>query len=214
MPSMRFDDKEGAKKRNLLSEESGVPEIKQAVRLSLQRTEAEANEGTGVSSDSRRNHLAPLVKIISGGQIGADIAALRAAKRAGLDTGGWMPHGYKALDGNHPEYAEEFGMFHTNSPDYVARTIKNVMWSDGTLRIAYNFDTYGEKATLREIRKWSKPHYDIQLPNADSETELANVKLWLTMHDIKILNVAGNATTKIEPFVEEFITKLIKGVDY
>lgn len=50
-----------------------------------------------------------LRRVISGGQCGVDVAALRAAKRAGLQTGGTMPRGWRTLDGPRPEYAAEYG---------------------------------------------------------------------------------------------------------
>ena len=64
-----------------------------------------------------------ILKIISGRQTGVDIAALRAAKCMGLQTGGWMPMGFRTLDGPHPEYAEEFGMFAHRASNYSARTL-------------------------------------------------------------------------------------------
>ena len=75
------------------------------------------------------------MKIISGGQIGADIAALRAAKRLGLETGGWMPKGFRTKDGDHPEYAQEYGMMETQTYDYPRRTKLNVIEADCTLRL-------------------------------------------------------------------------------
>jgi hypothetical protein len=42
-----------------------------------------------------------LKKIISGAQTGADFAGLIVAKHFGYETGGWMPKGYKNLDGFH-----------------------------------------------------------------------------------------------------------------
>jgi hypothetical protein len=50
------------------------------------------------------------MKIISGGQTGVDRGALKAAKAAGLETGGWMPRGWLSEDGPHPEFAELYGM--------------------------------------------------------------------------------------------------------
>jgi Circularly permutated YpsA SLOG family len=42
------------------------------------------------------------MKIISGGQTGADQAGWRAAKACGLETGGWMPKGWKTELGCSP----------------------------------------------------------------------------------------------------------------
>ena len=49
------------------------------------------------------------LKIISGGQSGADQAGWRAARRLGLPTGGWMPRGFLTEDGPRPEFAREHG---------------------------------------------------------------------------------------------------------
>jgi hypothetical protein len=50
-----------------------------------------------------------LEKIISNGQTGLDQAGWRAARAAGIPTGGWMPKGFLTEDGPHPEFAEDFG---------------------------------------------------------------------------------------------------------
>lgn len=38
-------------------------------------------------------------RVISGGQTGADQAALRAARACGIPTGGWAPRGWLTEDG-------------------------------------------------------------------------------------------------------------------
>ena len=40
-----------------------------------------------------------LLKILSGGQTGVDLGALKAAKKAGITTGGCLPKGCKTEDG-------------------------------------------------------------------------------------------------------------------
>jgi len=44
-----------------------------------------------------------LERIITGGQIGADQGALRAARAAGIATGGWAPAGWETEAGPAPE---------------------------------------------------------------------------------------------------------------
>lgn len=85
-----------------------------------------------------------LRKVISGAQSGADIAGLEIAKRFGYETGGTMPFGYKTLDGCKPEYKSLYGVSAHPSSSYVPRTRKNVLESDGTIRLAYNFSSKGE----------------------------------------------------------------------
>ena len=67
-----------------------------------------------------------LWKIISGGQDGADIAGLRAAKSVGLKTGGFIPKGFKTKSGPKPEYSEQYGINQTSTEDYAFRTALNV----------------------------------------------------------------------------------------
>jgi hypothetical protein len=41
----------------------------------------------------RQRRLTALTRLISGGQTGADQGGLRAARAAGIETGGWAPLG-------------------------------------------------------------------------------------------------------------------------
>ena len=61
-------------------------------------------------------------KVISGGQTGADQAGLIAAEKAGITTGGWMPKGFRTLDGPNPGLAARFGLREHPSEEYPPRT--------------------------------------------------------------------------------------------
>ena len=43
-----------------------------------------------------------LIKIVSGGQTGVDLGALKAAKISGVNTGGCLPKGCKIESGSDP----------------------------------------------------------------------------------------------------------------
>ena len=131
-----------------------------------------------------------LRKVISGAQSGADIAGLETAKRFGYETGGTMPFGYKTLDGCKPEYKLLYGVSAHPSSSYVPRTRKNVLESDGTIRLAYNFSSKGEICTLRAIEDHKKPHFDVDLFDPPPISSVTN---WISCHRIAVLNVAGNA---------------------
>lgn len=152
------------------------------------------------------------MKIISGGQIGADIAALRAAKKLDFETGGWLPLGYRTLDGPHPEYADLYGCIEAPSEDYPTRTRLNVNSSDCTIHFAYDFLTRGERCTLKAIQKCQKPHIDISTINPPNSIEydkdIMRTKDWLKMVRPQIINVAGNANKSIEHFVETFLIRV------
>lgn len=140
-----------------------------------------------------------LERVISGGQTGADRAALVAARAVGVPTGGWMPKGFLAHDGTHPEFATRYGVQETDYSRYQPRTARNVKGSDATVRIATNWDSAGEVLTLDLCRANQKPHLDV----TPGEQAPATVAAWITANDIRVLNVAGNSE-QTSPGIEEF----------
>jgi hypothetical protein len=143
-----------------------------------------------------------LTKIISGGQTGADLGGLRAGKQLGLATGGCIPRGFPTEDGPKPDLAREFGLREHTSPNYPPRTRANVKDSEGTLRFARNFESRGERCTLKFIEQYGKPSLDIDIDNPPA---MEDVRGWLRTNKIKVLNVAGN-TEKQAPGIETFVT--------
>ncbi len=150
----------------------------------------------------------PVETIISGGQTGADRGALIAARRCSIGTGGWMPRGFRALDGDHPEFALRYGIREHTSRNYPPRTRMNVRSADGTIRIATTFDSPGERLTLRAIRQYDTPLLDI---DASSPLSVAMVRDWLRQHGIRTLNVAGNSE-RTSPGIQQFITDYLSRV--
>jgi hypothetical protein len=150
------------------------------------------------------------MKIISGGQNGADQAGLRAAKFCGLETGGWLPKDCMTLDGPKPEYLTEYGMQEHPVKGYPARTEANVKDSNGTLRFAETFSSAGEKCTLRAIKWFNRPYLNIDVKRPkDKELVLS----WIKENDIKILNIAGNSEQTapgIGGFVYDYLVEIFK----
>jgi hypothetical protein len=69
-------------------------------------------------------------QLVSGGQTGADRAALDFAIQHGLKHGGWCAKGRRAEDGRIPGWYE---LKETQATSYVQRTEWNVRDSDGTV---------------------------------------------------------------------------------
>jgi hypothetical protein len=150
-----------------------------------------------------------LSKIISGGQTGVDLAALVIAKETGLKTGGWMPKGFKNQTGHHPEYADQYGMREHESPRYPPRTALNVKESDGTLRIAANFNSAGEVLTMQMIEQYGKPSLDVDALIDDiSPIQVAE---WIKENDIRVLNIAGHSE-RTAPGISEFTVAYLSEV--
>jgi hypothetical protein len=168
-------------------------------------------------------------KIISGGQTGADQGGLYAGKACGLETGGSIPKGFLTELGPMPELAEMFNLEENSSSQYPARTLLNAFNSDGTIRIATDFSTAGEKCTLRAIKSLHKPYFDVHVPKEDafvfvfgddSERDIvlnkyaATIKEvinWLQEKNINVLNVAGNRE-KSCPGLCKFVTAFLSKV--
>lgn len=141
-----------------------------------------------------------LKKVISGGQTGADRAALIAAKRRGFQTGGYMPRGFMTSEGPNPALAKEFGLLE-HPGGYRERTWANVAMADATLRFAQRWSSPGEICTLNALRHYHKPYRDINLADGPGWDEIAE---WLANSRVTVLNVAGNSERTC-PGISEFV---------
>lgn len=147
-------------------------------------------------------------KVISGGQTGADQGGLRAGKRVGKETGGWIPKGCPTEDGPNPELLTLYNLQEHASDKYPPRTFQNAKESDGTLRFAINFATAGERCTLKAIQQYKKPYRDIHPLRYPDPSEIAQ---WLEDNKIEVLNVAGNREKTwrgLGDFVEDYLVKV------
>lgn len=150
----------------------------------------------------------PIEKIISGGQTGADEGGLIVGKMLGIPTGGVMPKGFRTEQGPRPEYAELYGVTEHHSDSYVPRTHMNARNGTGTIRIARDFNSPGEKCTLAGIRKAKRPYIDIDISNP---LPIDEVRQWLYGYQIKILNVAGHNESRA-PGVRNFTIQYLISV--
>lgn len=128
-------------------------------------------------------------KLVSGGQTGADRAALDFALAHGIATGGWVPKGRLAEDGAIPD--RYVGLLETNSGDFALRTVLNVRDSDATLILSHGPLAGGSLLTLREAAATGRPllHLDFdQLSFAEAADRL---RAWLQALRPITLNVAG-----------------------
>jgi hypothetical protein len=130
-----------------------------------------------------------LRKIISGGQTGADRAALEAARAWNVPVGGWVPAGREAEDGAIPAEFVELRETATRLPE--ERTRLNVQDSDGTLIISHGALTGGSALTLELAQQLQKPVLHIDLCQVPMPGAIRAVLSWLRSHPIEHLNVAG-----------------------
>jgi len=130
-----------------------------------------------------------LIRIVSGGQTGADRGALDAARAAGVPIGGWVPRGRWAEDG--PVPAAYDGLRETASADPAERTRRNVLDSDGTLIVSHGPPGGGTALTRSVAEALGKPCLWLDLDVLSAEDAVARALAWMSRHAIETLNVAG-----------------------
>ncbi|MEN8184356.1 MAG: putative molybdenum carrier protein [Myxococcota bacterium] len=128
-------------------------------------------------------------RIVSGGQTGADRAALDVGLELGLDVGGWVPDGRRAEDGAVP--ARYPGLRETGSPDYALRTEWNVRDSDATLVLSHGPPAGGSALTLHCARRLGRPCLHLDLDAAARVAAVEKLREWLSEVSPETLNVAG-----------------------
>jgi hypothetical protein len=148
------------------------------------------------------------MKIISGGQTGADRAALDAAIEAGLAHGGWLPRGRKAEDGPVPD---RYPLQEMASPKYRDRTRKNILDSDGTLIVSFGPLTGGSALTEALAIRHDRPCLHLDMEHYTPARAVTAVLQWLEKHSITTLNVAGPRASG-EPRIYEVVKELILAI--
>jgi len=134
-----------------------------------------------------------LTKIISGGQTGADRAALDVAIQLGIAHGGWIPKGRKPEDGRMPD---KYQLQEMPIDSYPARTEQNVIDSDGTLIFSRGTLTGGTEYTRQMVLKHKKHLLHIDLNIATSYDAASLIQSWIRLQNIQTLNVAGPRASK------------------
>jgi hypothetical protein len=143
--------------------------------------------------------------VVSGGQTGADRAALDWAIARAVPHGGWCPKGRRAEDGVLPD---RYRLRETPSADYAQRTEWNVRDSDATLIVSIDPDLTGGSAyTALMARRLGKPCLHVARATGDAAT----VRAFLERNQVRVLNVAGPRGSK-EPGVHDFTEALLDAV--
>lgn len=127
-------------------------------------------------------------KIISGGQTGVDQGALDFAIDNNFECGGYCPKGRKCEKGIIPF---KYPLTELETEDYLERTRKNILESDGTIIVKDEVDLQqGTLNTIKFCKQFSKPFLIYDVINDPVNYEM--FQDWLKQNKIKILNVAGN----------------------
>lgn len=147
--------------------------------------------------------------IVSGGQTGADRAALDWAIAAGIAHGGWCPQGRRAEDGL---IAACYQLKETPASNYLQRSEWNVRDSDATLifTLSDKLDG-GSKRTAGFADELGKPSLHV-CPGIDTGL----IARFLHEHGVIKLNVAGKRASTapgIEAFVQQALSQAVFAPD-
>ena len=149
-----------------------------------------------------------LKKIISGGQTGADRAALDFAIKRKIPHGGWVPKGRITEDGLLPK---KYKLTEMPTESYHERTEQNVIDSDGTLIVSHGPLTGGSEYTQAMAEKHHRPFLHIDLNQQDVLPASVEVLSWLDEHNINTLNVAGPRASK-DPKIYEAVKDILEAI--
>jgi hypothetical protein len=142
-------------------------------------------------------------RIVSGGQSGADRAALDWALARGVACGGWCPKGRRAEDG---ALDARYPLTETPSEDYAQRTEWNVRDSDATVILSLAASLTGGSRLTRELAaKHRKPCLHLH-PGLDAACLLAE---FVREHRVRVLNVAGPRASN-EPGVYAYVMGVLE----
>ena len=152
-------------------------------------------------AETARSGGRALEKIVSGGQTGADRAALDWAIDRGIAHGGWCPRGRRAEDGVIPV---RYQLRETPSDRYEERTAWNVRDSDGTVILTLSGALSGGSLTTAErARALARPCLHVSREGDGARAAVA-LRRFVEAHGIGVLNVAGPRASG-EPGIGEFV---------
>ena len=149
-----------------------------------------------------------IIKIISGGQTGADRGGLDAAIKADIPHGGACPKKRLAEDGTIPP---EYNMHEIYSGKYSHRTEQNVIDSDATAVFTYGLPQGGSMLTVTLAEKHGKPCLWMDLHKGNEEEIAAELASWIDSLDIPgiILNVAGSRESSA-PGIQQRVASIVE----
>jgi hypothetical protein len=145
-------------------------------------------------------------KIISGGQSGADRAALDAALDLNIPCGGWCPADRSAEDG---PIDARYPLTPAPGAGYRERTRLNVRDSDATVIFGFGPLRGGSLDTLSDCRDLNKPHLliDATVTSVQKATKLMH--RFVTDQAIRTLNVGGPRASE-EHEIYEYVTGVLR----
>ena len=147
-------------------------------------------------------------KIISGGQAGAEKAALDAALKLGIPHSGWAYKGGKTDEGPLPK---QYRVQETSNKSFSNRIKMNVLDAAGVVTFSYGKLPIGLKIVRELASNHNRPYLHIDLSESSFNIAAATVRAWMIKNDIEVIYVTGQKPLKGSDIHSE-VVKVIEGV--
>ena len=146
-------------------------------------------------------------KIISGGRIGADQAALDVAIKMGILHGGWIQKGRKTQRGI---LEEKYQLEEMPVAGFKERMEQNIIDSDGTVIISHGNLTGGSDYSQEMAKKHKRPCLHIDLNEITLSVAPSKLNTWIIENNIEVLNVTGSRTSE-DPKIYKDTMNIVEG---
>ncbi|MFC1896233.1 putative molybdenum carrier protein [Thermodesulfobacteriota bacterium] len=156
-----------------------------AVQAGYERARSEAKE--------RRQAAVTLKKIVSGGQTGAQRAALDVAIGMSIPHGGWAPKARKAEDGPVPD---KYLVSETASYGYKNCAERKMIDSDGTVIVSHGRLAGVSHHTWVVMKRYNKPRLHLDMNSLSVDDAAEKLRSWLKWNRIEVLNIAGHRESR------------------
>jgi hypothetical protein len=134
-----------------------------------------------------------LKKIISGGQVGADQAALDAAIKYNFPHGGWIQKGRKTQSGM---LSDKYKLEEMSVSGYKERIDQNVIDSDGTVIISHGDLSGGADYSKKMTKRHKRPALHIDLKETPAFIAASKINTWIIENNIEVMNVTGSRASE------------------
>jgi len=149
------------------------------------------------------------IQIVSGGQTGADQAALRWAIQHQVPHGGWCPRERRSESGPIPEI---YRLRETPNETYEERTMWNVRDSDATVIFTLQEGLAGGSAhTAVACVDIGKPVLHLAAATFTPREAAHALSHFLKKHHVTVLNIAGPRASE-EPGVDAWVCDVMDRV--
>ena len=150
-----------------------------------------------------------ITTIVSGGQTGADRAALDVALAWNLSVRGWVPHGRRAEDGVISAYYPN--LRETAGSDTAERTRLNVRDSDGCLILSHGALIGGSRLAQTTAEELGRPLLHLDLSSMTIPDAVRVAAAWVEGHGVRELGVGGPRASE-DPHIYAATTVLLSGL--